>query len=56
VVTARDPAGLAGTFRAQRFLLFEGGCIDYGFRFAPGAASTLAIEAIEAISQLPRAP
>ena len=49
------PDSLEPAFRAQRFLLFEGGCIDYEFRFAPGAASTLAIEAIEAISQLPRA-
>jgi len=38
-----------------RFLLFEGGCIDYTFNFASGASSTLAIEAIEALSLLPRA-
>lgn len=49
------PDSLEPAFRAQRFLLFEGGCIDYAFRLAPGAASTLAIEAIDALSLLPRA-
>ena len=39
----------------MRFLRFEGGCIAYTFRFASGASSTLAIEAVEALSLLPRA-
>ena len=49
------PDSLEPAFRAERFLLFEGGCIGYTFRFASGASSTLAIEAIEALSLLPRA-
>ena len=49
------PDSLEPAFRAQRFLLFDGGCIDYAFRFEAGAASTLAIEAIDALSLLPRA-
>lgn len=49
------PTSLTPSFRGERFLLFDGGCIDYTFRFASGASSTLAIEAIEALSLLPRA-
>jgi hypothetical protein len=49
------PTSLTPAFRGERFLLFEGGCIDYTFRFRSGASSTLAIEAIEALSLLPRA-
>ena len=49
------PDSLEPAFRAERFLLFQGGCIDYAFRFQAGAESTLAIEAIEALSLLPRA-
>lgn len=49
------PDSLEPSFTGVRFLLFEGGCIGYTFRFASGASSTLAIEAIEALSLLPRA-
>jgi hypothetical protein len=49
------PTSLTPAFRGERFLLFPGGCIDYAFRFTSGASSTLAIEAIEALSLLPRA-
>ena len=49
------PDSLNPSFTGVRFLLFEGGCIDYTFSFASGASSTLAIEAIEALSLLPRA-
>jgi hypothetical protein len=49
------PDSLAPSFTGARFLLFEGGCIGYTFRFASGAASTLAIEAVEALSMIPRA-
>jgi hypothetical protein len=49
------PDSLNPSFTGVRFLRFEGGCIDYTFRFASGASSTLAIEAIEALSLLPRA-
>lgn len=47
------PTSLTPAFRGERFLLFEGGCIDYTFRFVSGASATLAIEAIEALSLLP---
>lgn len=46
---------LEPSFTGVRFLLFEGGCIGYTFRFASGASPTLALEAIEALSLLPRA-
>ena len=49
------PDSLEPSFTGVRFLLFDGGCIGYTFRFASGASSTLAIEAVEALSQLPRA-
>ena len=49
------PDSLKPSFTGARFLLFDGGCIGYTFRFASGASSTLAIEAIEALSLLPRA-
>lgn len=48
------PDSLTPSFTGVRFLLFDGGCIGYTFRFASGASSTLAIEAIEALSLLPR--
>jgi hypothetical protein len=43
------------SFIGARFLVFDGGCIAYMFRFSTGTAKTLWIEAIEAISMLPRA-
>jgi hypothetical protein len=49
------PDSLTPAFTGTRFLLFEGGCIGYTFRFSSGASSSLAIEAIEALSLLPRA-
>ncbi len=49
------PDSLKPSFTGTRFLLFDGGCIGYTFRFASGASSTLAIEAIEALSLVPRA-
>jgi len=48
------PESLPPAFSAERFLLFPGGCIRFTFRFANGAPSALAIEAIAAISVLPR--
>jgi hypothetical protein len=45
---------LEPSFTGVRFLLFDGGCVGYTFRFASGASSTLAIEAVEALSLLPR--
>jgi hypothetical protein len=49
------PDSLTPSFTGVRFLTFDGGCIGYTFRFASGASSTLAIEAVEALSLLPRA-
>ena len=49
------PDSLKPSFTGVRFLLFDGGCIGYTFRFSSGAPSTLAIEAVEALSLLPRA-
>lgn len=49
------PDSLNPSFTGVRFLRFAGGCIDYTFRFASGASSTLAIEAVDALSLLPRA-
>jgi hypothetical protein len=49
------PDSLKPSFTGTRFLLFEGGCIGYTFNFSSGAPSTLAIEAVEALSLLPRA-
>jgi hypothetical protein len=46
---------LEPSFRGTRFLLFDGGCISYAFRFTNGASSTLAIEAIDSLSVLSRA-
>ncbi|MGZ8572040.1 MAG: hypothetical protein ACXWW5_07435, partial [Actinomycetota bacterium] len=49
------PDSLKPSFTGTRFLLFEGGCIGYTFHFGSGAPSTLAIEAVEALSMVPRA-
>jgi hypothetical protein len=49
------PDSLSPSFTGVRFLRFEGGCIAYTFRFASDASSTLAIEAVEALSLIPRA-
>ena len=49
------PDSLEPSFTGTRFLLFGGGCIAYTFHFSSGAPSTLAIEAVEALSLLPRA-
>jgi hypothetical protein len=44
------PPGFSGT----RFLLFDGGCVAYRYRFMSNAPPTLALEAEEALSFLPR--
>ena len=49
------PDSLEPSFTGTRFLLFDGGCIGYAFHFSNGAPSTLAIEAVDALSLLPRA-
>jgi hypothetical protein len=51
-----QPISLRPAYQANRYYLFEGGCTTYRFRFTPGAATTLALEAGEALSFRPRAP
>jgi hypothetical protein len=51
-----QPISLGPAYEANRYYLFDGGCATYRFRFTPGAATTLALEADEALSFRPRAP
>jgi hypothetical protein len=37
-------------FTADRYFLFAGGCVTYRYRFAVGAAATLALEADQAVT------
>lgn len=55
--TARfeKPISLKPGYVADRFYVFPGGCVTYRFRFEPGASSTLALEAEEALSFASRA-
>lgn len=41
-------------FEGTRTLVFDGGCIEERFRFAPGSEASLVIEADRALSTLPR--
>lgn len=50
----QQPESLRPQFTATRFLRFDGGCIAYHYAFAPGAASTLVLEADEALGMVPR--
>jgi hypothetical protein len=47
---------LGPAYQANRYYMFDGGCATYRFRFTPGAATSLALEADEALSFRPRAP
>lgn len=51
-----QPISLRPAYQANRYYVFEGGCVTYRFRFMPGAATTLALEVDEALSFRPRAP
>jgi hypothetical protein len=42
------------TLRAERVVVFEGGCVTYRYDLAPTAAATLAREAEGALSFVPR--
>jgi hypothetical protein len=46
--------GLPPGFTGSKYLRFEGGCVTYLFRFAGDAPPSLALEAEEALSFLPR--
>ncbi len=49
-----QPISLPPRFEANRYSTFPGGCVTYEFRFASGAAVTLALEADQALSFIPR--
>lgn len=49
-----EPISLTPAYAANRYYVFEGGCVTYRFRFASGAEPTLALEADEALSFVPR--
>jgi hypothetical protein len=49
-----EPISLPPTFRVNRYLLFEGGCVTNKFQFATGASATLALEAQQALSFVSR--
>lgn len=49
-----EPIALDPALRANRYILFPGGCATYRYRFLPGAPSTLSLEAEEALSFFPR--
>jgi hypothetical protein len=54
-VRYEKPVSLAPRFADIRTYVFPGGCVTYAFAFAPGAPSTLAIDADGALSFTPRA-
>lgn len=49
-----EPVSLDPAYVANRYYVFDGGCITYRYRFAQGAAPTLALEADEALSFVAR--
>jgi hypothetical protein len=55
VRTFEEPISLPPRFQADRFMTFPGGCVTYEFRFARGAAATLALEAEQSLGFLDRA-
>jgi hypothetical protein len=49
-----EPISLPPTFRVNRYLRFEGGCVTNVFQFSTGASATLALEAQQALSFVSR--
>lgn len=49
-----EPVSLTPAYVANRYYVFDGGCITYRFRFMAGAEPTLALEADQAMSFTPR--
>ncbi len=49
-----EPISLPPTFQVNRYLRFPGGCVTNEFRFAARASATLALEAQQALSFVPR--
>jgi hypothetical protein len=54
VRTFERPISLPPRYQADRYQVFPGGCVTYQFRFGAGVAATLALEADQALSFLPR--
>lgn len=49
-----EPISLPPRFVANRYYLFEGGCVTYHFAFNPNASPELAVDIDEALSFRPR--
>ena len=49
-----EPLSLPPHLSANRYLLFPGGCVTYRYRFGAGTSTTLALEAEETLSLVPR--
>jgi hypothetical protein len=52
--TFEHPISPAPSFAADRFLTFDGGCIEYAFRFSTPAPATTALEVEQALGVRPR--
>ena len=50
----QEPTSLRPSFTGRRFEVFEGGCIEVRYSFSGDAEPTLAIEADQALSTVPR--
>jgi hypothetical protein len=53
-MTTYVDADLPPAFSGARYLVFEGGCVTYRYHFTGDAPPTLALEAEEALSFIPR--
>jgi hypothetical protein len=51
-----EPISLPPRFVANRYYVFEGGCVTYRFAFNPNASPALAVDIDEALSFRPRLP
>ncbi len=51
-----EPISLPPRFAANRYYLFEGGCVTYRFAFNPNASPALAVDIDDALSFRPRLP
>jgi hypothetical protein len=49
-----EPIALRPALRANRYIVFPGGCVTYRYRFQAGASTALSLEAEEALGFFPR--
>lgn len=49
-----EPIALRPALRANRYIVFSGGCVTYRYRFQAGASTALSLEAEEALGFFPR--